>query len=124
MNQIEGLYAFGFHLAFQKAQIACAFLVFQTLAVSIYFAGPDLPYSLDGPYMVPSDDGHGVILIGGKHWNGTWDLHSGTYPNEILELRSDANKWKVLPKKLNFPREDFIALAIPSELTTCHDEDI
>ena len=95
-----------------------------TLSVSIYFAGPDLPYSLDGPYMVPSDDGHGVILIGGKHWNGTWDLHSGTYPNEILELRSDASEWKVLPKKLNFPREDFVALAIPSELTTCHDEDI
>ena len=46
--------------------------------------------------MVSSPDDKGVIIFGGKHWNGTWNLYNGTYPNQFLELRygDNHNQWR------------------------------
>ena len=41
--------------------------------------------------MVSSPDDKGVIIFGGKHWNGTWNLYNGTHPNHFLELRYGDN---------------------------------
>ena len=69
--------------------------------------------------MVSSPDDKGVIIFGGKHWNGTWNLSHGTYPNQFLELRYGDNQWRKLPKSLQYPRENFLALSLSSERSIC-----
>ena len=73
----------------------------------ILFAGPDLPYRLKNSAMATSPDGGGVILFGG--WNEDKNAKEGT----LLELRYDADEWKILPQKLKQPRQDHVVIPIP-----------
>ena len=73
----------------------------------ILFAGPELPYKLSGSAMATSPDGGGVILFGG--------YIADKYAKEdtLLELRYDANEWKILPQKLKQLRSQHVVIPIP-----------
>ena len=71
------------------------------------FAGPSLPYKLQGSAMATSPDGGGVILFGG--WN--WDKKA--IEDTLLELRFGADNWTILPQKLKQPRQDHVVIPIP-----------
>ena len=92
----------------------------QYICTLFLILGPDLPYSLDGAEMVSSPDNQGVIILGGKHWKGTWNLYNGTYPNEFWELKSEDTQWRKLPISLKYPRECFLVLPLSNEHVLCH----
>ena len=60
--------------------------------------------------MLPSPSGDGVILIGG--FNASYRAYS----EAILEWKYHSRTWVILNQKLQFPRELFVAMYIPSEL--------
>ena len=60
--------------------------------------------------MLTSPSGDGVILIGG--FNASYRAYS----EAILEWKYRSKSWVILNQKLQFPRELFVAMYIPSEL--------
>ena len=60
--------------------------------------------------MLTSPSGDGVILIGG--FNASYRAYS----EAILEWKYHSKSWVILNQKLQFPRELFVAMYIPSEL--------
>ena len=72
----------------------------------ILFVGPELPYKLHYSAMATSSDGAGVILFGG--YNGD----KGATEDTLLELRYDADEWKIL-EKLKQPRSQHLVIPIP-----------
>ena len=60
--------------------------------------------------MLTSPSGDGVVLIGG--FNASYRAYS----EAILEWKYHSNSWVILNQKLQFPRELFVAMYIPSEL--------
>ena len=71
----------------------------------VLFAGPNLPYKLYDSAMATSPDGGGVILFGGYNYDKRAD------EDTILELRYDADEWKILGK-LKQPRKDHVVIPI------------
>ena len=70
------------------------------------FAGPPLPYELYNSAMATSPDGGGVILFGG------WNNDKSDREDTVLELRYDADEWKILGK-LKQPRKKHVVIPIP-----------
>ena len=60
--------------------------------------------------MLTSPSGDGVILIGG--FNASYRAYS----EAILEWKYHSKSWVILNQKLQFPRELFVAMYIPTEL--------
>ena len=60
--------------------------------------------------MLTSPSGDGVILIGG--FNASYR----SYSEAILEWKYHSKSWVILNQKLQFPRELFVAMYIPTEL--------
>ena len=60
--------------------------------------------------MLTSPSGDGVIIIGG--FNASYRAYS----EAILEWKYRSKSWVILNQKLQFPRELFVAMYIPSEL--------
>jgi len=56
--------------------------------------------------MATSPDGRGVILFGGQD-------NAYEAKDTLLELRYDADKWTILPKKLTQPRYGHVVIPIP-----------
>ena len=70
------------------------------------FAGPPLPYKLNGSAMATSPDGGGVILFGG------YNPDKRAKEDTILELRYDSDKWTTLPQKLKQPSITHVVIPI------------
>ena len=81
------------------------------LLISTSYLGPQLPFHLRNSTMITSPSGDGVILIGG--FNATYRKHSDL----ILEFNYQSKVWTILEQKLKYPRELFVAMYIPTELT-------
>ena len=69
--------------------------------------------------MVSSPDDKGLIMFGGTHWIGTWNLYNGTYPTQFLELRYGDNQWRKLPKSLQSQGKFFSFIFIKRSFNLC-----
>ncbi len=84
---------------------------------SRWVKGPKLPGALQGPSMVPSPSGNGVVIIGGKQ---------DSYFNEVgtlleLQISEDSSMtWVEMRASLKFPRSGHLSMLIPEDLTSCH----
>jgi hypothetical protein len=67
---------------------------------------------LYGASLLPSQDGQGVIAIGGNS-NG---VHSSMYKLICDQLEC---KWSEMEQQLQIARQLFVAMLIPNHLTNC-----
>ena len=67
--------------------------------------------------MVPSPNGKGVILVGGKH-DSLVSTEYDRYPKSLFELQEGSQEWEILDEEMKYPREGHIALAIPKSIPT------
>jgi hypothetical protein len=74
------------------------------------FAGPDLPKATEGAAMVPTPDGTGVVMIGGKTTRK--DLHE-------LKCSSRTCIWTKLNKQLSVDRRWAVAFYVPDSFAVC-----
>ena len=84
---------------------------------SIIFLGPQLPFKLSNSTLVSSPIGQNVVMIGG-FINEQKGLQESPY---LLELSGDSYEtldWKILDKKLKYPRQDHISFCISNDIAT------
>jgi hypothetical protein len=74
------------------------------------FAGPDLPQATWNAAMVPTPDGTGVVLIGGR--NTKKDLHE-------LKCTTGGCQWSLMAKRLSVDRYHHIAFYVPDSFADC-----
>jgi hypothetical protein len=74
------------------------------------FAGPDLPQETIGAAMVPTPDGTGVILIGGRHTL-----------KDLYELKCTllGCQWSLMEKQLSLERFYSVAFLVPDSFVVC-----
>jgi hypothetical protein len=75
------------------------------------FAGPDLPQETNGAALVPTPDGTGVVLIGGK----------SSRRNNLYELKCSSRScnWMKLNKQLSVDRYLAVAFLVPDSFALC-----
>ena len=67
--------------------------------------GPSLPYGLEKSAMAESPDRRGVLLFGGRS-------NENDYEKRILELRADANSWKIFNITLENGRYQHVVIPL------------
>jgi hypothetical protein len=72
------------------------------------FAGPNLPNAIEGAAMVPTPDGTGVVLIGGR------DTGANAL-NKLYELKCSSSDcdWIEMEQKLTVSRSYHVAMYVP-----------
>jgi hypothetical protein len=81
----------------------------------VIIAGPKLPKTIYAASLVPSPDGHGVILIGG------YSNTDNAFQSSIYKLICDqlGCNWSEMKQQLQIARRSFVAMLIPDTLTNC-----
>jgi hypothetical protein len=74
------------------------------------FAGQGLPVATIFAAMVPTPDGTGVVLIGGK------DTRKDLYE---LKCSSSSCEWSHMVQKLSVDRFRFVAMYVPDSFVVC-----
>ena len=78
-------------------------------------SGPKLPYPIRGinRAMQTSQDGGGVVIIGGVTGDTGW------YSPKILELRAGGSSWQEHDQELDNGRRNHVVIPVPERITTC-----